>query len=61
MCVGHNPTITHVAEYITKAEIGDLVPGGLAIIQFNFNSWNEVSEGNGELVNYIYPAMLVND
>jgi phosphohistidine phosphatase len=61
MCVGHNPTITYVAEYITKAEIGDLAPGGLAIIRFNFNSWNEVSGGNGELVNYIYPAMLVND
>jgi phosphohistidine phosphatase len=61
MCVGHNPTITYVAEYITKAEIGDLVPAGLAIIRFNFNSWSEVSGGNGELVNYIYPAMLIND
>lgn len=61
MCVGHNPTITYVAEYITKAEIGDIVPGGMAIIRFNFNSWSEVSGGNGELVNYIYPAMLVND
>jgi phosphohistidine phosphatase len=61
MCVGHNPTITYVAEYITKAEIGDIVPGGMAIIQFNFNSWSEVSGGNGELVNYIYPAMLIND
>jgi phosphohistidine phosphatase len=61
LCVAHNPTLTYVAEYLTKAEIGDLVPAGLAIIRFNFNSWNEVGEGNGELVNYIYPSMLIND
>jgi phosphohistidine phosphatase len=61
LCVAHNPTITHVAEYLTKAEIGDLVPAGLAMIRFNFNSWIDVGEGKGELVNYIYPAMLIND
>jgi phosphohistidine phosphatase len=61
MCIGHNPTITHVAEYITKAAIGDLVPAGLAVIRFNFNEWRNVSGGNGELVSYIYPAMLIND
>lgn len=59
--VAHNPTITYVAEYLTHAEIGDLVPAGLAIIRFSFNSWKEVNAGNGDLVNYIYPAMLIND
>jgi phosphohistidine phosphatase len=33
-------------------------PCGLAIIKFNINSWKEVSQGNGELQNYVYPGML---
>lgn len=61
LCIAHNPTITYVAEYLTKAEIGDLVPAGLAIIRFNLGSWSQVGAANGELVNYIYPSMLIND
>lgn len=61
MCVGHNPVISYLAEYLTKSEIGDMTTGGLAMIKFNIASWNEVSEGNGELIRYIAPAMLVND
>ena len=59
MCVGHNPTISHLAEHFTKSEIGDMTPGGLSIITFQINSWKEVSEGNGELVRYVFPDMLV--
>jgi phosphohistidine phosphatase len=59
MCVGHNPTISYLAEHFTKSEIGDMVPGGLSIITFNIKSWKEVSEGNGELERYVFPEMLV--
>ena len=58
LCVAHNPSISYLAESLTKAEIGDMPPGGLAIIKFNIHSWKEVSQGNGELQNYIYPGML---
>lgn len=58
LCVGHNPSISYLAESITKAEIGDMPTGGLAIIKFNISSWNEVDQGNGELQNFIYPKML---
>jgi phosphohistidine phosphatase len=58
MCVAHNPVVTYLAEYLTGAEVGDMVPGGLAIIKFNIQSWKEVSQGNGELENYITPEML---
>jgi len=61
LCIAHNPTLTYVAEFLTKAEIGDLAPAGMAIIRFNINSWTEAGEGNGELVNYVYPSMLIND
>lgn len=58
MCISHNPVISYVAEYFTKEEIGDMAPGALVTIKFNITSWKEVSEGNGELENHIYPEML---
>ena len=59
MCVAHNPTISYLAELFTKSEIGEMAPGGLCIISFDIKSWKEVSQGNGELVQYIFPDMLV--
>jgi len=58
MCVAHNPAISYLAEYLTKAEVGDMAPAGLVIIKFNLKSWKDVSQGNGELIQYITPAML---
>lgn len=58
MCVGHNPTISHLADYITKAETPDMVTGSLMIIKFNFSSWTELSQGKGEFINYIVPSSI---
>lgn len=58
MCVGHNPPISYLAEYLTKAEIGDMAPAGLVMILFTLKSWKELSAGTGELIRYIYPEML---
>jgi phosphohistidine phosphatase len=60
MCVGHNPTLSYLAEYLTQAEIGDMATGGLAIISFKITSWAEISQGNGELLRYVDPAALQN-
>ncbi len=59
MCVAHNPSISYLAELFTKSEIGEMAPGGLSIIAFEISSWKEVSQGNGELVRYVFPEMLV--
>lgn len=58
MCVAHNPTISYLAEYLTKGEVGDMVPAGLVIIKFNLRSWKDVAQGNGELIQYITPSMI---
>jgi phosphohistidine phosphatase len=58
MCVGHNPTISYLAEYLTRAEIGEMATAGIVIIRYNMLSWNEVRQGNGEFVNYLYPDMV---
>jgi len=61
LCVGHNPTISYLAEFLTRAEIGDMVPAGLCMIQFNLDTWKEVSQGNGTLIQYVHPDALPGD
>ena len=58
LCVGHNPVISYLAEYITKSEIGSMETAGLVIIKLNIKSWKEVSQGNGELIGYVHPLLL---
>jgi phosphohistidine phosphatase len=55
ICVGHNPTLSYLAEYLTRAEIGEMVTAGIVVIRYNILSWNEVRQGNGALLNYVYP------
>jgi phosphohistidine phosphatase len=58
MCIGHNPAISYLAEFLTKAEIGEMVPAGMAIIKFNVESWAALMDVNGELVNYLEPDKI---
>ena len=53
--VGHNPSITYLAEYITGAEIGHVHPAGIVHIQVPFTSWQEVSEKNCDFIKYLRP------
>lgn len=58
LCVGHNPVISYLAEHLTKEEIGDMAPAGLAIIKFDINLWKEVALVKGELIKYVHPNDL---
>ena len=49
LIVGHNPTISYLAEYLTKADIGDMSTAGVAIINFDLGSLKLVSENTGVL------------
>jgi phosphohistidine phosphatase len=60
-CVGHNPVISYLAEYLSKAEIGDMATGSCAVIKFDFSRWMEVSQRAGELVTYLRPATSKNE
>lgn len=57
MLIGHNPALTYLAEYLTRAEIGTITTSGLVVIRFD-STWNEVSQGTGTFVEYTYPALL---
>ena len=53
--VGHNPTFTYIAEYLTKKNLDNIPTCGVVHILFEIDSWNEVSEGNGHLQLFIFP------
>lgn len=53
--VGHNPSISYLAEYVTGAEIGNVAPAGFVHLNYD-GEWNEISAKNMELVNYHLPS-----
>lgn len=59
--VGHNPVLIYLGEYLTKKAIGKLVPCGVLQIGFDLDSWSEVSEGNGTLMNYYAPETFTDE
>ena len=58
MIVGHNPTITYFAEYLTGSNIGNMDPCGLVTVSFEDIPWDEVSQNSGSLVSYFHPRNL---
>jgi phosphohistidine phosphatase len=56
LIVGHNPVISYLAEYLTKADVGDMLAGSVAIMKFDTASWKNVSENTGQMVRYATPG-----
>lgn len=57
--VAHNPAISYLAEYLSRENIGSIVPGGMVILSFEIDSWEEVSEANGTLDLYVQPDQII--
>jgi len=55
MLFGHNPDITHFAEYISGASLGSMKKGSVAIIDFEDLKWEEISARAGNLTLYKTP------
>lgn len=58
MIVGHNPPINYLAEYLSGADIGHMYTGSCACINFSTSSWLEISQGSGELEEYVVAKKL---
>ncbi|MGD1893800.1 MAG: histidine phosphatase family protein [Cyclobacteriaceae bacterium] len=58
MAVGHNPTVSYLLEYLTGDEVGNVVPGGLALVKLTVEQWAEVSQRTGSLLWYKLPQNL---
>jgi phosphohistidine phosphatase len=58
MCIGHNPAISYLSEYLSKAEIGEMPTAGLVILKFPISNWEDIEEGNAEFIQLITPEIL---
>lgn len=57
MIVGHNPTLTYLAEYLTGDPLSSMAPGGLFLLQI-LVPWSEVSQQTATLETYLDPEQL---
>lgn len=57
--VAHNPAVSYLAEYLSREDIGNIVPAGMVNLSFDIASWQAVSEGRGKLVAYVTPENIV--
>jgi phosphohistidine phosphatase len=58
LVVGHNPAITDVAKHFVGEKVSNIVPAGLAIIEFESSDWRESAKESGQLLHYINPENL---
>ncbi|MEQ9300223.1 MAG: histidine phosphatase family protein [Cyclobacteriaceae bacterium] len=53
--IAHNPGLTYLADYLTSAPLGNMVPGSIVVVKFENMTWAEVSQNSGRLEDYIDP------
>jgi phosphohistidine phosphatase len=59
MIFGHNPGFTDLAEHLTKTPIGNIPTCGAVSIEFQVDSWKEVSGETSILKWFIYPKKVL--
>ncbi len=58
MIIGHNPTMTELIEEITNHGISNVPTCGIAIIQFQTQSWSDIGDCPAILQDFIYPKLI---
>lgn len=59
MLVGHNPGFTDFCNLLSEQPVDNIVTAGIVCLEFDVNSWAEVTtEEGGALVWYDYPKRL---
>jgi phosphohistidine phosphatase len=66
MVVGHNPGMHHLAALLASAEYTPLrtileikyPTGALAVLTFDVKRWSDVTQGGGELKDFVIPSEL---
>jgi phosphohistidine phosphatase len=58
MIIAHNPGLTNLINNITNISLDNLPTTGLAEIEFNINSWSDISYDNSNLVDLKFPKQL---
>jgi phosphohistidine phosphatase len=53
--IGHNPTLTYLAEYLSGSEVGNLEPAGMVHLSFETDRWAGASGGLARVENLVQP------
>lgn len=61
MIVGHNPTTTVIAEYLTDEDIRDVPTCGIVAIQFDCDVWTKIRFKGGKMLFFEYPKLHHSD
>ena len=55
MIVGHNPAMTSLLNILCDSEVENMPTCAVAMIEFDMESWSELTMTDGELMDYDYP------
>ena len=55
LLIGHNPTMSFFAEYLTGTDFPGIEPCGFVTIRFEEVNWSEISQDSGNFVSYYHP------
>ena len=58
MLVGHNPTVTDLANGLAQCNIHNVPTCGVLVIGFQVEQWLDVEDGKGNLFAFTYPKKL---
>jgi phosphohistidine phosphatase len=58
---GHNPTFTHMAEYLSGSIIGNIPTSGIVRLDFTISKWVDVVEHSGKVTEFFFPKKFFED
>ncbi|NOR52258.1 MAG: histidine phosphatase family protein [Gammaproteobacteria bacterium] len=58
MLVGHNPDITELVNWLSRANIGNIPTCGITTLQISSDSWEDFTAAAAELVQYDFPKRV---
>ena len=53
--IGHNPALCDLANFLCDIELENIPTCGIVEIDFDTNSWKDISKENSELISFEYP------
>jgi phosphohistidine phosphatase len=53
--VGHNPSITEVANILGDSQIINVPTAGVVVMEFDLNLWEEIKIKSGKVITFEYP------
>jgi len=59
MIIGHNPTVSHLADFVAKTPVENFSPGGMCLLRFEgMKYWEELVNDSAKVIWYQNPKKL---